>query len=90
MALSPAPIQNNIASESGKPDRIWSVWFSAVFDLVTGGVPFRVKSVSVASLPDAASFEGCIVYVTDEAGGKTIAFSDGTNWRRTQDRNIVS
>ncbi len=31
-----------------------------------------------------------LVFVVDETGGPTLAFSDGTNWRRVQDRAIVS
>lgn len=44
---------------------------------------------TVASLPSASGAKKHI-YVTDEAGGYTMAFSDGTNWRRVQDRAIVS
>lgn len=43
---------------------------------------------TVATLP--AVIEGAIIYVSDEAGGATIAFGDGTDWRRVQDRAIVS
>lgn len=43
-----------------------------------------------AALPAAATWKGGFVNVTDEAGGYTMAFSDGTNWRRVQDRAIVS
>lgn len=41
------------------------------------------------ALPDATVSRG-LIYVTNETGGFTLAFSDGTNWRRVQDRNIVS
>lgn len=50
----------------------------------------KPQSYTVATLPSAASFAGCMIYVSDETGGATVAFSDGTNWRRVQDRNIVS
>ncbi len=51
----------------------------------------RVKSHAKASLP-AASGEGAgaILYVSDEAGGAVLAFSDGTSWRRVTDRAVVS
>ena len=42
-----------------------------------------------AALP-AATPAGRMIYVTDEVGGAVPAFSDGTNWRRVQDRNVVS
>jgi len=31
-----------------------------------------------------------VIYVSNETGGATLAFSDGTNWRRVQDRAVVS
>lgn len=31
-----------------------------------------------------------VVYCTDEAGGATLAFSDGSDWRRVSDRAVVS
>lgn len=33
---------------------------------------------------------GRVVYCTNDVGGATLAFSDGTNWRRATDRAIVS
>lgn len=44
---------------------------------------------SVNALPNATQ-PGQMIYVEDESGGATMAFSDGTNWRRITDRNIVS
>jgi hypothetical protein len=31
-----------------------------------------------------------MIYVSDETSGSTMAFYDGTNWRRIQDRAIIS
>lgn len=45
---------------------------------------------TVATLPDAARNPRAMVFVSDEAGGAVLAFSDGTNWRRSTDRAIVS
>jgi hypothetical protein len=45
---------------------------------------------TVATVPDAAESEQGLIYVSDESGGATLAFSDGTNWRRVQDRVIIS
>lgn len=58
---------------------------SASFDGVA-----LLKSYAKAALPAASSFPGGMIYVSDEAGGATPAFSDGTNWRRVADRAIVS
>lgn len=55
---------------------------------MTNPLPFA--RFAVAQLPPAAAWEGATIYVTDEAGGKVLAFSDGTNWRRVTDRAIVS
>jgi hypothetical protein len=41
-------------------------------------------------LPSVTENKGRIIMVSNEVGGYTAAFSDGTNWRRVQDRAIVS
>ncbi len=50
-----------------------------------------VKSSLLADLP-AASAEGAgaIRFVSNESGGATLVFSDGTEWRRTADRAVAS
>jgi len=50
----------------------------------------ELASYEVATVPSAAEHTPALIYVSDEAGGATIAFSDGTNWRRTSDRAIIS
>lgn len=47
-------------------------------------------SYTVATVPDATVSESHIIYVSDESGGATLAFSDGTNWRRVQDRAVIT
>ena len=55
------------------------------------GGAVRVGSYTAASLPSASgSGAGAIIFVSDENGGATLAFSDGSQWRRVQDRAIVS
>lgn len=46
-------------------------------------------SFRVANLPNAG-IPGQMIYVSNESGGATMAFSDGSNWRRITDRAIVS
>jgi hypothetical protein len=58
-------------------------------DIQSGG-PVKLKSYTVAGVPAAASYTGAMVYVSNESGGATPAFSDGTNWRRVADRAIIS
>lgn len=50
----------------------------------------RMAEYTVATAPDPAGHPREWIYVTDESGGATPAFSDGTNWRRTSDRAIIS
>lgn len=52
--------------------------------------PVRVKSYTVATAPSAAVAAGQIIYVSDESSGATLAFSDGTDWRRASDRAVIS
>ncbi len=46
-------------------------------------------SFMVSNLPNAG-VPGQMIYVSNESGGATMAFSDGSNWRRITDRAIVS
>jgi hypothetical protein len=46
-------------------------------------------SFTVSALPNAAQ-PGQMIFVSNETGGATMAFSDGTNWRRITDRAVVS
>jgi hypothetical protein len=54
-----------------------------------GSVPI-LPSFAKASLPSAATFVRGMIYVTDDVGGATPAFSDGTNWRRVADRAVIA
>jgi hypothetical protein len=76
-------------------DEIVPTGAGLVFDERVGLTPnwagyLTPESFTVATLPSASAFARSLIYVSDETGGATIAFSDGTNWRRVQDRNIVS
>jgi hypothetical protein len=57
---------------------------------INTGVPFLLATYTATTLPSASGNEGAIIYVSNEAGGKTLAFSDGADWRRVQDRQIIS
>jgi Protein of unknown function (DUF2793) len=51
----------------------------------------KVKSYTVAGAPGAAAQgAGATIFVSNEAGGAVLAFSDGTNWRRVTDRIVIS
>jgi len=47
-------------------------------------------SYTVSTVPTATGKTGAMIFVSNEAGGAVIAFSDGTNWRRVTDRAIIS
>lgn len=53
-------------------------------------IPHILKAYTVAGLPDPAAWKGGLIIVSDEDGGEVPAWSDGTNWRRTTDRAVVS
>jgi hypothetical protein len=57
---------------------------------LTASGPIVHASYTVATVPAAATYARGVIYVSDETGGATMAFSDGTNWRRFSDRAIVS
>lgn len=66
--------------------------FNTGLTLVTAasGVP-RLPSFTVATLPGAATAgAGALVFASDAAGGAIPAFSDGTDWLRTDTRAVVS
>lgn len=56
----------------------------------SAGTWIKVGSFTVSGVPAAASNAGAIIYVSDEAGGAVLAFSDGTNWKRVTDRATIS
>lgn len=54
------------------------------------GQSVKLQPYTVATLPNVLRNTNGLIIVTDETGGFVTAFSDGTNWRRTTDRAIVS
>lgn len=65
-----------------------AILLNQLVDIANGPTP--LPSFAVAEVPDAAVFEGHMIYVSDEAGGAVPAFSDGTTWRRVTDRAVIS
>lgn len=54
-----------------------------------GGV-MRLGSYSASALPSASAFgAGSVVYVADAAGVSALAFSDGSNWRRSDSGSVL-
>ena len=53
-------------------------------------LPVKMPVYAKADLPDAGVFKDCWIKVADDVGGDTAAESDGVNWRRMQDRAVIS
>lgn len=90
MPLNNPPIQEPIANNAGIAPRVWVLFFNQIKRLLDNSNPWQLPSYTVLTVPAAADWEGHIIYVSNESGGKTIAFSDGAAWRRAQDRAIIS
>ena len=75
----------------------WTRWYSVLHKRLGEG-PFLLRSYSKDNLPtvsdwglsDTANSFISLIGVYDETSGHTVAFSDGTNWRRVQDRAVIS
>jgi hypothetical protein len=52
--------------------------------------PIIANEYVKAALPSAVTYKSGIITVSDDVGGYVLAFSDGTNWRRVTDRNVIS
>lgn len=52
--------------------------------------PTQLAIYTVATLPAAASYTGCIVWVSDAAANATACVSNGTNWLRADTGATVS
>jgi hypothetical protein len=86
----PPPETALVAPSGGMVLQWWSPLqrlFDAVNTLRRGpvAVPYQV-----ATVPSAAGAAGLIIFVTNEVGGPVPAFSDGTDWRRSTDRQVIS
>lgn len=44
-------------------------------------LPLKLPTYTVATVPSAATFVRCMIYVSDGTSNKRLAISDGTNWR---------
>ena len=53
--------------------------------------PVRHDSYTVTEANNLSGLQaGDMIFVSNESGGATMAFYDGTNWRRVQDRAVIS
>lgn len=75
-------------------NEVWRTWLNAIYSRLGNG-PTLAKGYTVVSVPSPSDWSdgttySAYIYVSNEVGGATLAFSDGTNWRRVQDRVIIS
>lgn len=71
-------------------DGIYTNALTAGRAAVSLGLPLRLKSYTVDTVPSAsASGAGAAIYVVDEIGGAQGAKSDGQVWRRDTDRAVI-
>jgi len=73
-------------------DQLQAVALAIVRLTSTGAAKFptSLPSYLVAGMPSAASYTGCMIYVSNAAGGSIPAFSDGAAWRRVDTRAVVT
>jgi len=91
MSIITAPRPDErLAGTTGAMSSIWFKWVSRVTSAVGGREPAQLAGYTVASLPDPARWPRCVVYVSNDVGGSTLAFSDGSDWRRMADRAIIT
>jgi hypothetical protein len=55
---------------------------------VTGAATFG--SYTVGTVPSAATYVRGLIYVSDESGGATLAYSNGSAWKRVYDNANIS
>lgn len=87
--MAKPPVRAYLVTKTGNIAPMWLQWAEAISSYF-GVRPLPLSRYTVSTVPAASAFPGCVIYVSDETGGATMAFSDGTNWRRVQDRNIIS
>lgn len=84
--------------KDGVVNRIWQAFFDSVFQKLNSllGASLPLNAYTVAQLEGgsatilASSNTNGAVIVSDESGGRTIATSDGTDWRRVSDGAVIS
>jgi len=93
--VSYVPLDGELTEKGGPLSRIGQILMRSLNLLIdrTGGVTgvgIPLRAYTVATLPTASDYAYHLVFVTDETGGATVAFSTGSDWRRVQDRAVVS
>jgi len=88
MSITSSPRAGDLLIVDGKATPQFQDFIDTVGRMLD--VAVELSPYTVATLPDVETYQNSMIFVSDETGGATVAFSDGTNWRRVQDRAIVS
>jgi len=81
-----------IVNKDGSPSKQTIDWFDDI-ELKINEIANdkdRLEEFVKFSLPSASENQTLQIYVTDDIGGGTPAYSDGADWRRYKDGNIIS
>lgn len=86
MTLSEAPYDAEYFDKRGTPTRYWHSLlrtFNGMLQRVGGvtGAALPLPTYTVATLPDAAIYQACLIFVADGTSNKRLAVSDGAAWR---------
>lgn len=80
MAYQPIDVGSAPNDGLGDPIRDALIKANANFVELYGHVA-PLPSYTVGTLPSAATYVRCLIYVSDGTSNKRLAVSDGTNWR---------
>lgn len=75
------PIKDPPVLNTGLFSVPWIQWLQEAKKLISGGRPFPLQSFTLATIPLAAEFPQCVIYVSDAVGGPIPVYSDGAAWR---------
>jgi len=84
-------VDTPLAGDKVTEDDVPTAQFQSLLEAIELAINnLSAPTYTVTTVPDPVISESRMIYVSDEAGGATIAFSDGVSWRRCQDRSIIS
>ncbi len=90
--INSKPQYGALLTEGGKSTNIFQQYLDDIqqrFNTFLLGSQVTLTSYTISDLPPATTAGG-LIFVSDETGGPVLAFSDGANWLRCTDRQVVS
>jgi hypothetical protein len=77
----------NLENVTGTIEGTYDLGFISISGIINPDL-FILPSFTVSTLPTGQVAQ--VVYVSNDAGGPTLAFFDGSDWRRTSDNQVIS